>query len=84
MRNVTANEFVRNKIVHRALISDGRIFFFFLKPLLVLNMLTRVFSVSEEKCVTHVSAGHEHLLACPDFVVGHALVVVEWLIILKV
>ena len=32
------------------------------KPLLVDNMLTGVFSVFEEECVTHVPGGHEHLV----------------------
>ena len=55
MRNVTGSEHV-----HRASFLTG--VFFLMKPLLVDNMLTGVFSVFEEKCVTRVPGGHEHLL----------------------
>ena len=53
MRNVIGSEFV-----HRASFLTG----FFMKSLLVDNMLTGVFSLFEEKCVTHVLGGQEHLL----------------------
>ena len=44
------------KFVHLASFLTGK------KSLLVDNMLTGVFFVFEEKCVTHVPSGHEHVL----------------------
>ena len=41
-----------------------------MKSLLVDNMLTWVFSVFEEKCVTHELGGHEHLLIATTLQLG--------------